>query len=169
MQFDIAPNPCPLQLFLSRVSAGFPSPADDHADGPLDLQQLLIRSPPSTFLWQVDGSGESMTGAGIYPGDLLVVDRALRPIHRDIVVAIVAGDLTVKRLVLEGPGAPCLQPENPRFPPIPITEDLDVVVWGVVTWNLHRLRGRGPTGTRPSPGSAPSRGARPSRGGNGRR
>ncbi|ROQ58997.1 SOS response UmuD protein [Rathayibacter sp. PhB152] len=118
------------------VAAGFPSPAQDYFDGSLDLNDHLIRDKTSTFIVRV--SGESMTGAGISDGDELVVDRSLTPTNGSVVIAILDGELTVKRLEL-GPGGVVLRAENPDYPPILVAELSDLQIWGVVTVCLHRL------------------------------
>ncbi|MCJ1697889.1 translesion error-prone DNA polymerase V autoproteolytic subunit [Rathayibacter caricis] len=118
------------------VAAGFPSPAQDYFDGSLDLNDHLIRDKTSTFIVRV--SGESMLGAGISDGDELVVDRSLTPKHGNVVVAILDGELTVKRLELV-PGGVILRAENPEYPPILVPELSDLQVWGVVTVCLHHL------------------------------
>lgn len=118
------------------VAAGFPSPAQDYFDGSLDLNNHLIRDKTSTFIVRV--SGESMTGAGISDGDELVVDRSLSPKHGNVVIAILDGELTVKRLELT-PGGVILRAENPEYPPILVPELSDLQVWGVVTVCLHHL------------------------------
>ena len=123
-------------LFLVPVSAGYPSPADDYLDGPLDLNQYLITHPTATFFVRV--AGESMREAGIHAGDVLIVDRALTPREGSVVIAVVNGDLTVKRLSTRH-GTPMLLPENPQCPPLPITETTAFEVWGVVTYVIHRL------------------------------
>src|SRR4029450_12812182 len=87
-------------LFLALVAAGFPSPADDHLDRDLDLHELLIQHPASTFYVRV--GGDWVQGAGLYDGDLLIVDRSLEPKHTDIVIAVLNGELTVKRLFKQG-------------------------------------------------------------------
>ena len=129
-----------LPLFSCPVPAGFPSPADDQLDAPFDLTQLLFRNPASTFLARV--SGDSMTGAGIHPGDLVAVDRALRPGHGSIVVAVVEGEHTLKRLQLRA-GQPWLVAENARYPPLAVSRDMGLVVWGVVTHVIHSLGNNG--------------------------
>ena len=122
------------------VAAGFPSPAEDHYDGPLSLDRHLIQHPAATFVLRV--SGLSMVGAGINDGDEILVDRSLRAQDRDIVVATVDDDFTVKILRL---GPPRLEPANPDFPIIPIPEEEDTVrVWGVVTTVIHHVQ-RGPS------------------------
>ena len=127
-----------LPLFGCPIPAGFPSPADDHLDAPLDLTRHLFRNPASTFLARV--SGDSMTGVGIHPGDLVAVDRALRAGHGSIVVAVVEGEHTIKRLQVRA-GQPWLVAENARYPPVPINPDTGLVVWGVVTHVIHALGG----------------------------
>ncbi len=129
-----AADPCPLAFFTSRVEAGFPSPADDYLEGTLDLNEHLIRHPAATFFLRV--SGDSMTGAGIYPGDILIVDRSLPPADGRIVIAVVDGELTVKRLSRRQ-GRIRLLPENSRYPPIDITAEQDLRVWGVVVHAVH--------------------------------
>lgn len=124
-----------LPLFESRVAAGFPSPADDHLEASLDLNQHLIKHPAATFF--VRASGESMINAGINDNDILVVDRSLNPKHGDIVIAVLNGELTVKRLNLKGKNL-VLQPENPQYPPIEVSEDMDFLIWGVVTSVVHQ-------------------------------
>jgi DNA polymerase V len=125
-----------LPLFGCPVPAGFPSPADEHLDGPFDLTKHLFRHPASTFLARV--SGDSMIGAGIHPGDLVAVDRALQARHGSIVVAVVEGEQTLKRLQLRA-GEPWLVAENARYPPLPINRDTGLTVWGVVTHVIHSL------------------------------
>lgn len=129
------PLPCPIPYYGCKVQAGFPSPADDYLESHLDLNQLVITHPAATFF--VRAAGDSMTGAGIASGDLLVVDRSLKPTHGRIVIAAINGELTVKRLYLGEHGAQ-LRAENPRYAPIPLTEDLDAVIWGVVTHHVRR-------------------------------
>lgn len=125
-----------LPLFGCAIPAGFPSPADDHLDEPLDLTQHLFRHPASTFLARV--SGDSMTGAGIHPGDLVAVDRALQARHGSIVVAVVEGEHTIKRLQMRA-GQPWLVAENARYPPVPVDHEAGLLVWGVVTHVIHSL------------------------------
>jgi DNA polymerase V len=120
----------------SLVPAGWPSPAQDYAEADLDLNTHLIRNRSATFIVQV--AGESMLGAGISDRDELIVDRSLTPVDGDVVIAVVEGELTVKRLRLL-PGGPELHPENPDYP---ILRPRDLQIWGVVTTCLHRLRAR---------------------------
>jgi len=124
----------PIPLLLSLVHAGFPSPAEDYLDKKLDLNELLIKRPASTFFVRV--AGDSMTGAGISSGDMLIVDRGLEAVDGRIVVAIVNGEFTVKRLRTKA-GQISLCPENPNFPVIAITEGMDFEIWGVVAHVIH--------------------------------
>ncbi len=131
-----------LPLVGGRVEAGFPSPADDFIERSLDLNEQLVANPIATFF--VRASGNSMDGAGIHDGDLLVVDRSISPTHGSIVVAVVDGGLTVKRLTKRG-ARMSLTPEpnkldQGRYAPIKVGENTDVTIWGVVTWSLHRLQ-----------------------------
>lgn len=119
------------------VAAGFPSsPAQDYFTGRIDLNKHLIHDITSTFLVRV--SGHSMDGAGISDGDELVVDRSLEPVDGNVVVAIIDGELTIKRLRLER-GRVRLAAENPDYPDIIVPELSEVSVWGVVTRCLHHV------------------------------
>lgn len=126
-----------LPLFASAVPAGFPSPADDYAEAALDLNELVIAHPEATFYVRV--SGDSMQHAAISPGDILVVDRALLPADRDIVVALLDGAFTVKQLRRHGTTL-SLVAANPAYAPIQVTEAMQFQVWGVVTYCIHRVR-----------------------------
>lgn len=126
----------PLPVYLSRVPAGFPSPADDYVERRLDLNEHLIQRESSTFFVRV--AGHSMRGAGIHDGDLLVVDRAVEPTDGAIVVAALDGELTVKRY-RQHDGKPYLVPENDRHAPISIQPGQDLVVWGVVQHVIHEV------------------------------
>jgi DNA polymerase V len=136
---DMAPSPTPsaMPFYDCSVSAGFPSPADDSFGITMDLNKHLVQNAPATFF--VRTSGDSMLGAGIHDGDLLVVDRSLTAKHQDIVIAAVNGDLTVKRL-MHHHNKTILQAENPEFSNIELTEDMAVSLWGVVTNVIHSLR-----------------------------
>lgn len=124
--------------FFQGVSCGWPSPALDYAEPPLSIDELVSIRACSTFL--VRAQGHSMIGAGVHDGDILVVDRSLTAVNGDVVVAAVDGEFTMKRLgLVEGQVA--LIPENPEMQPIVFAEGQEVMIWGVVTWNLHRLRG----------------------------
>lgn len=131
------PSHLSLPLFSSRVQAGFPSPADDHLEASLDLNQHLIKHPASTFF--VRASGNSMVNAGINDNDILVVDRSLEPKHGDIIIAALNSELTVKRLHAKDKRV-ALKPENPDYPIIEINEEMDFLVWGVVTSVVHQLK-----------------------------
>jgi DNA polymerase V len=129
-------KPCPLPLALCHVEAGFPSPADDYMEGALDLNEHVIKHPSATYF--VRASGDSMIGAGIFNGDLLIVDRSLEASSGKVVIAEVDGQLTVKRLLKLNDGF-SLQSENSSYPPIELQEGNEVVVWGVVTHVIHDL------------------------------
>ncbi len=120
---------CSLPLYFTPVHAGFPSPADDFIDKPLDLNEHLIRHPAATFFVKVEG--DSMIDAGIHPGALLVVDRSLQARSGSIILAILDGEFTVKRLKKEK-GMSVLYPENPQYQPIFIKQGQDFEIWGVV-------------------------------------
>jgi DNA polymerase V len=124
-----------LNLYGTNVSAGFPAPSNDYLEGKLDLNEHIIKNPPATFFVRV--SGDSMTGAGIYPDDLLVVDKSEEPKHGKIVIAVINGELTVKRLH-QGRDGMKLMPENPNYLPIHITPEMEFQVWGVVTYVIHK-------------------------------
>jgi DNA polymerase V len=117
------------------VSAGFPSPADDYIEGRIDLNQHLIRHPAATFFVRV--SGDSMTGAGIQNGDLLIVDRAAECVNGCIVVARLESEFTLKRVRKEGDRV-FLMPENDRYEPIEVTEGSDFEIWGRVVGSVRQ-------------------------------
>jgi DNA polymerase V len=123
-------------LFLASVSAGFPSPAEDYIEGRLDLNRHLIKHPAATFFVRV--AGDSMIGAGIHPGDILVVDRALEPQDSNVVIAVIDGELTVKR-ISQRHGKLFLVPDNQAYEPLEIVETMEFEVWGVVTSVIHNL------------------------------
>jgi len=116
-------------LFMTSVSAGFPSPAESYIEGHLDLNRYLIKHPVATFYVRV--SGDSMAGAGIQPGSILVVDRAVEADDGDIVIARIGDELCVKRLRLSR-GRVWLMPENDKYQPIEVIESMDFEVWGRV-------------------------------------
>ena len=124
-------------LVAWHISCGFPSPADDYRESELDINELVIAHPDATFYVRV--SGDSMEGAGIFEGDVLVVDRALDARNNTIIVALVNGEFTVKRLTMSGDTI-FLMPENPHYEPLPITEEMEFRVWGIATYVIHRLR-----------------------------
>lgn len=125
----------PLPIFQENIPAGFPSPAEDYIENRLDLNELVIKHPASTFFVRVQGS--SMEGSGIFSGDILVVDRSLEASNNKIIVAIVNGEFTVKRLMIGTEGVR-LVPTNLAYPTIKIHSDTDFQVWGVVTYVIHR-------------------------------
>ena len=123
----------PVPLYGSQVCAGFPSPADDHVEEVIDLNELLVRNPPATFY--IRAVGLSMIRVGIMDGDILVVDRSEDAFHGDIVVACLDGEFNVKTLRVEGFGDTrrvWLVPENDDFRPVEIESERDFKVWGVV-------------------------------------
>lgn len=128
---------CNIPLYSAKVAAGFPSPADDYIEAKLDLNEHLVKHPAATFFVRVEG--ESMIGAGIYPDDILIVDRSLKPSNGKIVIAVLNGELTVKRLKLGQGGALSLLPENDKFPVIHVTEEMNFNLWGVVTNVIHSV------------------------------
>lgn len=133
---DYEHSSTPAPLFTEQVAAGFPSPADDYLEGDLDLNKYLIQHPVATFFVRV--TGDSMIGAGIYSGDILIVDRALEPADKKVVIAVVDGELTVKRLVRKS-GSLYLMPENDAYKPIKIEDETGLEIWGVVTTVLHQV------------------------------
>ncbi len=128
-------------LLGQRLCAGFPSPADDFLEGAIELPRWLVPNPPATFLWQI--SGESMRGAGIFDGDLAVVDRSLKAGHDCVVVAVVGGQMSIKRLVIEGNRAR-LAFDNPDLPAFAVEDLEEAAIWGVVRFTIrwHLVRGR---------------------------
>ncbi len=126
-----------IPLYSNSVSAGFPSPAEDYMEGRLDLNEYLIPHPAATFFVRV--SGYSMINVGIYPDDILIVDRALEATHNRIIVAAVDGELTVKRLYKKA-GEIRLLPENDDYPPIVLGDESELHVWGVVRHVIHSFQ-----------------------------
>ena len=135
MGLALEPRALDLRLLSHRINAGFPSPAADYVEEGLDLNAYLVRNQPATFMFSV--KGDSMIHAGIQEGDKVIVDRALNPKHDDIVVAVVAGDYTIKRLY-KHMGRVELRPENPAYPPIVFQEGAELLVWGVVVGVVRR-------------------------------
>ncbi len=123
-------------LIGMKIPAGFPSPAQDYIEDSLDLNEYLVNHPASTYFVRVDG--ESMINAGIYPDDILIVDRSLEATHNRVVIAFLDGELTVKRLKIRD-GRYHLVPDNQDYPPLEIEEWMDMAIWGVVTYVIHRL------------------------------
>lgn len=120
-----------------RVPAGFPSPAQDYIEDVLDLNEYLIQHPAATYFIRVEGC--SMINAGIHPDDILIVDRSLEASSNKIVIAVLDGELTVKRLFIDKFGNYFLMPENPDFKPIRINENTAFSIWGVVTNVIHKV------------------------------
>ena len=118
------------------VSAGFPSPAMDFMESSIDLNQVLVENPIATFYVQVDGN--SMIDAGIHDKDLLVVDRSLEPRNNKIAICLLDGEFTVKRIRLEN-NELFLMPENPSYQPIQVTEENQLIMWGIVTYVIKKL------------------------------
>jgi DNA polymerase V len=133
---SLTPTTLELPIFTCRVQGGFASPADDHLEGTVDLNELLVHHPAATFFLRV--SGNSMIGVGIHEGDLLVVDRSIDAKDGSIVIAALNGQLTVKRLSYAD-GEVSLVPENPEFQPMPVLEFDELVIWGCVTNVIHAL------------------------------
>jgi len=123
-----------IPLFES-VPAGFAAPVEDYAQDRLDLNQFMIKHPAATFFVKV--VGDSMIGDHITTGDILVVDKALEPLSGKIVVAVINGEFTVKKLHIEKDKI-SLRASNPAYPPIHLTKDIDYQIWGVVTFVIHK-------------------------------
>jgi DNA polymerase V len=123
--------------YAKNISAGFPSPADDYMDMSLDLNKELIRNPNATFYGRVKGN--SMQNIGILDGDVLVIDRSLDPTNDAIAVCFIDGDFTVKRVHVEGDTC-YLIPENEDYEPIPVGEDNDFMIWGIVTYVIKKMK-----------------------------
>ena len=125
-----------IPLFEGKVSAGFPSSAENYIDKSLDLNEILVPHPAATFFIRVKGN--SMINAGIHSGDILIVDRSRAVAHNKIVIARINNELTVKRIKLEGQTL-YLMPDNDEYSPIEITDVMDFEVWGVVTFVIHSV------------------------------
>ena len=132
--------PLALPFYATPVRAGFPSPADDHQEDRLDLNAHLVRHPEATYYLRA--KGDSMIGAGIHDGDLLMVDRAIEAVPGMIVVAAVDNEFTVKRLETSAAGL-CLAPANPAYPKIVLKESQELTLWGVVIHVIHAVLPRG--------------------------
>jgi DNA polymerase V len=128
--------PQSVRFVMGTAACGFPSPADDYLDQPLDFNELLIRNPAATFAVRL--ASDSMTGAGLFPGDIAVVDRSVTPVPGCIVLALLDGEFTIKRYRPRGDGV-VLQAENPAFPDIGVSWDRAFEVWGVVTRSIRML------------------------------
>ena len=128
-----------ISVELPEIKAGFPSPAQDYVENGIDLNRELVKNPSSTFFGRARGS--SMMGAGIYDGDLLIIDKSLEPRERAIAVCFIDGEFTLKRIHFEKHDgqvtAIWLQPENEQFSPIKVTQDNQFIIWGIV---VHSVR-----------------------------
>jgi DNA polymerase V len=122
-------------LYSSKVAAGFPSPAEDYIDKALDLNEHLIKHPAATFFVTV--AGDSMLEAGIQNNDVLIVDRSIKPASGHIVIAVIDGQLTVKKLLQKKNGGIFLMPANPHYQPLEISGDMECHIWGVVMHAIH--------------------------------
>jgi DNA polymerase V len=138
LEFYAPEDSSPLEIVLAQtgISAGFPSPADDFKEFKISLDRTLVKNKEATFYAKV--SGQSMVGAGIDDGDLLIVDKSLEPKNNSIAVCFIDGEFTVKRLKISG-GNVYLQPENASYKPIKITNDNDFQVWGIVTHVIKKV------------------------------
>ncbi len=123
-------------LMSDSAACGFPSPADDYMDRPLDFNELLVRHPSATFAVRI--AGDSMTGIGMFPGDIAVVDRSEHPFSGKVVLALLDGGFTIKTYRRKG-DVVTLEPANPAFKPTTVTEDAAFEVWGVVTHSIRVL------------------------------
>jgi DNA polymerase V len=137
LEFFLPGNEKTLELpyYTAQIPAGFPSPAEDYLDKKLDLNEFLIRNPAATFFVRV--TGHSMINAGIYDGDILVVDRSVEASNNRIIIGVINGEFTVKRIKKEK-NKLFLYPENEKFSVIEVTEGMDFRIWGVVTYAIHK-------------------------------
>lgn len=124
-----------LPLHHSLLAAGFPSPADDYMEASLDLNKHLVQNTSATFFARV--KGHSMEDAGIYEGDIIIVDRSKEVRNNDIAVCVINGEFTVKRICFNGDKI-TLKPESNAFKPVQITEAHQFMVWGLVTYIIHK-------------------------------
>ena len=129
---------CPkIPLMEFGVPAGFPSPARDYVENCLSLNELMIRNPPATYFVRIEGF--SMIGANLRNGDIVIVDKSIEPYSNSIVIAVIDGEVTVKRLKIIK-GEYWLYPENDRYNAMKISKNDDFTIFGVVTWILHQAR-----------------------------
>ena len=128
-----------ISVELPEIKAGFPSPAQDYVESGIDLNRELVKNPSSTFFGRARGT--SMEGAGIYDGDLLIIDKSLEPYEGAVAVCYIDGEFTLKRIHFEREGsyvvAVWLQPENDSFHPIKVTEENQFIIWGIVTHSIR--------------------------------
>ena len=125
-----------IKLYTTSISAGFPSPAEDHMDISLDINEYLVKHPSSTFYIYV--KGDSMIDSGIFDGDLLIVDRSLEVKSNSVVVAVIDGDFTVKKIKKDS-GNLYLIPQNKKYKPILLENNMDFQIWGIVTHTIHHF------------------------------
>ena len=125
-----------LTFYKEAVECGFPSPARDFTEGTIDLNEELIPHPNATFI--VRARGDSMVGSGIYPGDLLIVDRSIKPQNESIIIAVLDGELSVKILRLKNKQV-SLSSSNKSYKDVPVSEEMDFTIWGVCTNVIHNL------------------------------
>ena len=125
-----------LTFYKEAVECGFPSPARDFTEGTIDLNEELISHPNATFI--VRARGDSMVGSGIYPGDLLIVDRSIKPQNESIIIAVLDGELSVKILRLKNKQVN-LSSSNKNYADVPVSEEMDFTIWGVCTNVIHNL------------------------------
>ena len=123
-------------LYSNSVCAGFPSPASDYLEGEIDLNRYLIKNPPATFI--VKSQGNCMLQAGIHSGDLLIVDRSIKPKNNSIAIASIDGDLTVKRIKVSGKNF-FLNSDNKDYGNVKINNESDIFIWGIVTKVIHNV------------------------------
>ena len=123
-------------LYSNSVCAGFPSPASDYLEGEIDLNRYLIKNPPATFI--VKSQGNCMLQAGIHSGDLLIVDKSIKPKNNSIVIASIDGDLTVKRIKVSGKRS-LLTSGNKDYVNVKINNESDIFIWGTVTKVIHNV------------------------------
>lgn len=126
-----------LTFYKEGVECGFPSPARDFTEGSIDLNEELIHHPNSTFV--VKARGHSMIDAGIHPGDLILVDRSLKPRHRSVIIAVLDGELSIKILSIQKKEV-CLLSANKDYIDVHISEEMDFIIWGVCTYVVHNLK-----------------------------
>lgn len=128
-----------IPLFLNTIKAGFPSPASDYIESDLDFNKYLINNRAATYAVRVQG--DSMINIGIYPDDIMIIDRSITAKSNDIIIASLDKEFTVKRFIKKGNGF-FLYPENKHYPVIEVTNSDDFIIWGVVTYTIHKFTRR---------------------------
>lgn len=128
-------NSMELPFISDGIKAGFPSPAADFDESKISLDNVLVKNREATFY--AKASGTSMIGAGIDDGDILVIDRSLEPKNNKIAVCYIDGEFTIKRIVVAKDGV-YLTPENPAFQPIKVTDENELIIWGMVTYVIKK-------------------------------